>query len=81
MTETFNTSGLTEAEIEKLPKLGEFRNNWRQRHVTLYAHPHLSEAVVSVGVGFGEALKYRYVATEARSDYERQLGGDWSATQ
>jgi len=52
MTKTFNTSGLTEAEIEKLPKLGEFRNNWRQRHVTLYAHPHLSEAVVSVGVGF-----------------------------
>lgn len=62
--------------VSGLQKLGEFRNLWRGRVVTLYVHPSNPTLVVSVGVpATGEPV----VCEELRSSYRRQLvEGDWS---
>ncbi len=78
-----NTSGLSELQTTLVmrygTKLGTFTNRWRQREVTLYAHPHDRHKVLSVGVGFGEAQHTTTICSEKRAEYPRQLEqNDWS---
>ncbi len=72
----------SEINYTKLTKLGTFRNNWRERIVTLYEHPTDANMVISVGESvhkdqMGRATEF--VCEERRGDYQRQLvRGDWS---
>jgi hypothetical protein len=57
--------------------IGRFKNNWRQRYVSLYPHPTDSLKVVSVGTPFDGSDPI--ICEEQRSAYGRQLvNGDWS---
>lgn len=65
---TFNNTSLTVEEIERLPILGTYRNEWRQRNVTLRR---LSEGqVISTGLrANGEVV----IAQEPDADHFRAL--------
>lgn len=68
----------SEIDYTKLKKIGTYRNNWRERDVTLYEHPTDAARVISVGVGIHNGKEV--VCDESRADYRRQLvHGDWSA--
>lgn len=70
----------TSIDYTKLTKLGTYRNAWRERDVTLYAHPTDETKVISVGVGIHD--KQEIVCEEDRSSYRRQLVfKDWSTFQ
>lgn len=67
----------TTIDYTKLKKVGTFRNNWRERIVTLYEHPTDPKMVVAVGVGIHNNKEV--VCEEAKTDYPRQLKhNDWS---
>ncbi len=68
----------TEINYSKLKKLGTYRNNWRERQVTLYVHPTDETRLISVGVSFHDGQEI--VCDEPRNSYPRQLvHNDWSA--
>ncbi len=78
---TDKTTGLRiEVDFSQLTALGTYKNNWRERTVTLWSHPTDETKVISVGVPFnpkfnsGEPI----VCVENRSDYRHQLlNNDW----
>lgn len=47
-----NTTQYTLEQIKKLPVLKTFKNDWRQRYVTVYQHPDNNNMVISVGIPF-----------------------------
>lgn len=61
----------TKINYTKLKLLGTFRNNWRERNVSLYEHPTDPESIVSVGVGFHDGKET--VCEELRIAYMSQL--------
>ena len=53
---THNNTNLTEAQIRELPVLGRTVNKWRQRDITLLAHPTDPDRLISVGTTFDGAM-------------------------
>lgn len=49
---TQNNTSFPVQEIEKFPVLGKTVNKWRQRNITLYAHPSNPDRLISVGITF-----------------------------
>ena len=55
----------------KTPVIGRLRNDWRQRHVTVYDHPTDPDQVISVGVPFDGSKPI--VCEEPRSAYREVI--------
>lgn len=45
---THNNTTLTEEQITKLPLIGKTINNWRQRNITLLAHPTDADRLITL---------------------------------
>lgn len=65
---------LTEAEVQQLPLIHGFRNEWRQRHVYIHAHPTDETKVITMGYPLaasgGIALVKPVICVEDRKLYE-----------
>lgn len=66
-----NSENITIETIKGKPVIGLLKNNWRQRHVTIYDHPTNPEMVVSVGVPFNNTEQI--VCVEERTAYARVI--------
>ena len=68
---------LTEAEVQKLPLLHSFRNEWRQRHVAIHEHPNDPDKVITMGYSLaasgGITTIPPVICEEYRKDYEQIL--------
>ena len=58
---------------------GKFRNNWRQRWVEVYDHPTNPDKVVAFGLPFDG--RKEVICVEDRSEYTRQLNGNWGTVE
>ena len=66
-----NNTDLSPADIAALPVIGKTVNNWRQRNITLHAHPTDPTRLVSVGVTFDGAVTV--VCDESRDEWRVAL--------
>ena len=66
-----NSEGFTVASVDGKPVIGCLTNNWRQKWVTVYAHPTNKTQVISVGRTFDG--KHTDVCVEDRQAYERVI--------
>jgi len=57
--------------LAALPVLGETVNLWRQRRITLYAHPSDPERLISIGYNYDHRLVV--IADEPRSAWATAL--------
>jgi hypothetical protein len=74
-----NTSGIADVSSfvdGTTTAFGSFRNFWRNRTVTVYAHP--TDADLLITVGRDMVGPQYYVCAELRSAYTHRLAGDWS---
>jgi hypothetical protein len=81
LCEVINRTGSTGAELSEnavrtLPKLGSYRNEWRQRHVTLYRES--DGVVISIGEWFDGSCKL--ICREMDNDHCYALAA-WEAGQ
>jgi hypothetical protein len=77
ITDIVNNSGVLTREVFKLKKYGTFTNHWRQRVVTVYAHPTDQGCVVSYGVSFDQTKIT--ICKELLADYAGRIQhNDWS---
>ena len=53
--EIINNTTFAEEQIKSHEKIGFFKNNWRQRNVSLYAHPDNDEVVITIGEDYDGA--------------------------
>ena len=65
---------MTEDEIRKLPRLGGYTNEWRQRYIELFR---LSEGKV-ISIGTGITGKMKVIAEEIDQDHQYALAA-WTS--
>jgi hypothetical protein len=63
-----NTTQYTLEQIKKLPVLKTFKNDWRQRYVTVHQHPDDKNMVISVGIPFNKGGAT--ICEETKADYQ-----------
>lgn len=67
-----NNTPFTEDEIRAMERIGFFKNNWRQRRVSIYQHPNYPDQVVAMGEPFDGSAPICTV--EDKAAYKQYIG-------
>jgi len=70
----YNNTPFSLETIVALPIIGRVRSNWRQRHITIHAHPTDAARVISVGTTFDNTMQV--ICDDARTDWSPDLSQD-----
>ncbi len=62
----------TEEILEVGDSIGHVKNNWRKRHVSIFAHPTDAMKVITVGKGFNDGSDANCV--ENLDDWKNEIG-------
>jgi len=76
---TFNHTSLTLEEIADLPVIGRVKNEWRQRHIVILAHPDDAGKVISDGTSYdlsGPDYPMRVICEDLREEWPKDLSPD-----